>query len=195
MASLLAARRLPLATPERFDVVLALFVAGLALVDVVAERPAERAGIAVFAALGTTLPIAWRSVAPGAAALVATLSLGVAVALGSPHDQPTVTGFAPLIVLFALGEHGTTQALTRAGPACILAWTSFGLFQHDAGATLLGFCGSIGAIAVGRAVRVMDSRPRCSRRRWARFRRTRSGARGRLSQPSASASRASCTTS
>jgi hypothetical protein len=61
MASLLAARRLPRATPERFDVVLGLFVAGLALVDVVIERPSEPAGIAVFAALGTTLPIAWPS--------------------------------------------------------------------------------------------------------------------------------------
>jgi signal transduction histidine kinase len=156
MASSLTARRLPLATPLRFDAVLAALVAGLALLDVVAERPPEPAGIAVFAALGTTLPIAWRSVAPGTAALVATLSLGVAVTLGSASDQPTVTAFAPLIALFALGEHGTTRTLSRAGPLCVLAWTAFGVFQHDAGATLLGFCGSIGTIAVGRAVRVMS---------------------------------------
>jgi signal transduction histidine kinase len=42
------------------------------------------------------------------------------------------------------------------GPLCVLAWTSVGLFEHDAGAALLGFCGSIGSIAVGRAVRLMS---------------------------------------
>jgi signal transduction histidine kinase len=156
MVSSLTARRLPLAAPERFDVGLALVVAALALVDIVVERPAEPVGIAILAALGTTLPIAWRSVAPATAALIATLSLAFAAAAGSAQDQPTVTGFAPLITLFALGEHGTAQALRRVGPVCVIAWSSIGLLQPDAGATLLGFCGSIAAIAVGRAVRMMS---------------------------------------
>jgi signal transduction histidine kinase len=156
MISSLTARRFALPKPERFDIGLALVLAVLALGDAAAESPAEPAGIAVVGALATTLPIAWRSVAPGTAAVIATLGLGLVVAVGSSDNQPTVTAFAPLIALFALGEQGSTRALRWAGSACVLAWTSAGLIDGDAGAVVFGFCGSIGAIAVGRAVRVMS---------------------------------------
>jgi signal transduction histidine kinase len=155
-ASQATARRLPLAAPERVDVLLALVVVAVSLLDLVIEEPPEATGLAVFGALATALPLVWRSTVPAAAALGATAGLMIVVAFGSPDDQPVVTAFAPLIGLFALGEHGSTRALRFAGPLAVLAWSSAGLFEHDAGSTVFGLFASAGAILVGRAVRVMS---------------------------------------
>ena len=155
MASQLSVRRPRVTALPRFDIVLALVLAALALVDLAAEQPGEPAALAVFAALGTTLPLALRTVAPAWAALLSTAVILFAVAVGAPDDQPVVTTLAPLIALFALGELGTTRALRIAGSICVLAWSSAGLFDGDAGSAVFGFCASAGAILVGRAVRVM----------------------------------------
>lgn len=156
MTSSLAVRSRPVPAPQPFDVAMALVLAALALGDaVVVEPPPEPAGIAVLGALVTTLPIAWRSVASVPAALVASLGFLFVVAVGSADQQPTVTWFAPLIILFALGEHGSAQTLRWATPVCVLAWSATGLLEKDLGGVALGLFASIGAIAVGRAVRVM----------------------------------------
>ncbi|HEX6714916.1 MAG TPA: histidine kinase [Thermoleophilaceae bacterium] len=144
------------AAPLRFDVALAALVAALALVDAAFERPDEPAAVAVVTALVTTLPIAWRTVAPGPAALVATLGFLLAVALGTPQDQPVVTAFAPLVTLFALGEHGSPRALRTAGAVSVLAWSTAGIWDGDPGSSVFGLCVSAGAILVGRAVRAIS---------------------------------------
>ena len=156
MTGPLAVRRPLVPVPQSFDVVLALVVAALALVDaLVLEPPPEPMAVAVGGALITSIPIAWRSVAPATAAVVASLGFTLVVAVGSADVQPTVTWFAPLITLFALGEHGSAHALRWAGPVCVLAWSATGFLQEDLGGVAFGLFGAIGAIAVGRAVRVM----------------------------------------
>jgi signal transduction histidine kinase len=156
MTSSLAVRSPSVPVPQPFDVAVAVVVAALALGDaLIVEPPPEPAGVAVLGALVTTLPIAWRSVASVPAALVASLGFLLVAALGSADQQPTVTWFAPLIILFALGEHGSVQVLRWAAPVCVLAWSATGLLEKDLGGVALGLFASIGAIAVGRAVRVM----------------------------------------
>jgi signal transduction histidine kinase len=156
MTERLAVRHTVVPVPQPSDVVLALVVAAFALVDAVVIEPApEPTAVALGGALVTTLPIAWRSVSPAAAAVIASVGLMLVVAVGSADEQPVVTSFAPLITLFALGEQGTAQALRWAGPVCVLAWSAMGLVQEDFGAVAFGLFGAIGAIAVGRAVRVM----------------------------------------
>jgi signal transduction histidine kinase len=157
MSGSLTVRRPVVPVPQSFDVVMAVVVAALALGDaVVVEPPAEPVAVAVLGALVTTLPIAWRTAAPAPAALVVALGFVFVVAVGSPDDQPTVTWFAPLITFFALGEHGSDQALRWAAPVIVLAWSATGLLEADLGGVTFGLFGTIGAIAVGRAVRVMD---------------------------------------
>jgi signal transduction histidine kinase len=155
MATVPAARVFALPKPQRSDVALATLVAVLALVDAAVEQPDQRTGITVAGALATTLPIAWRSTAPGLAALAATLALGLVTALGA-EEQAIVTSFAPLLTLFALGEHGTTRALRWAGSACVAVWALSGALLDDVGGVVFGLCASAGAIAVGRAVRTMS---------------------------------------
>jgi signal transduction histidine kinase len=157
MTGSLVARSPAVPTPPPFDAVMAGAVAAVALVDaLVLEPPPEPVGVAVLGALVTTLPIAWRSVAPATAALIASLGLLLVLAVGSVDQQPTVTWFAPLITLFALGEQGSARALRWAAPVCVLAWSATGLVEKDLGGAAFGLFGAIGAIAVGRAVRVMD---------------------------------------
>ena len=104
MTGLLAARRPLVPVPQPLDVVMAVVVAALALVDaLVLEPPPEPVAVAVLGALVTTLPIAWRSAAPATAAVLASLGFLLVVAVGSADQQPTVTWFAPLITVFALG--------------------------------------------------------------------------------------------
>ncbi len=141
--------------PRPFDAGLALAIAALALVDVAVDYPPEPLGIAIGAALATTLPLAWRSRAPVFAALAPTTGLLLAVVLGTPDDQPTVTTFAPLIGLFALGELGSRAALLWAGGACVAMWASAGIIEGDAGALMFGLALSCGTMAVGRAARAM----------------------------------------
>jgi signal transduction histidine kinase len=156
MAGPVAARRITFAVPRRVDILLAFVLAAVSALDLAVEDPPEATGLAVFGALATTLPLVWRSTAPALAALGATAGLMIVVAFGSPDDQPVVTAFAPLIVLFALGEHGSTRTLRVAGPICVLAWSSAGIFEGDAGSTVFGLFAAAGAILVGRAVRVMS---------------------------------------
>ena len=155
MASPLTLRRASVAVPPRFDVVLALLLAAVALADVASDAPPESTAVAIAAALGTTLPVALRTVAPAWAALLATGALAFAVIAGTPDDQPVVTAFAPLLSLFALGEHGTARQLRTVAPLCVLAWSSAGFFDGDAGSVIFGFFASFGAIMVGRAARLL----------------------------------------
>ncbi len=156
MSGSLAVRRPVVPVPQSFDAVMAIVIAAIALGDaLVVEPPPEPAGLAIVGALVTTLPIAWRTVAPAPAAVAASLGLLLVVALGSADQQPTVTWFAPLIAVFALGEYGSARSLRWAGPVCALAWAATGLFEKDLGAAVFGLFGVVGAIAVGRAVRVV----------------------------------------
>jgi signal transduction histidine kinase len=148
-------RRATVVMPPRFDVLLALLLAALALADVASDRPPEPTAVAVVAALGTTLPVALRTVAPAWAALLATGALLFAVVAGTPDDQPVVTAFAPLVSLFALGEQGSARQMRTVAPLCVLIWSSAGIVDGDAGTAIFGFCASLGAIAVGRAARLM----------------------------------------
>jgi signal transduction histidine kinase len=157
MSGSLAVRHTAVPAPQSFDVAMAVALAALALADaVVLEPPPEPVAVAVLGALVTTLPIAWRTVAPAPAAVVASLGFLLVVAVGSAEQQPTVTWFAPLISVFALGEHGSWRALRWAAPVCVMAWSATGLVQQDLGGATFGLFGTIGAIAVGRAVRVMS---------------------------------------
>jgi signal transduction histidine kinase len=154
MVGALTARRRRTVVPRRTDAGLAVTLAVVAVVEVAVSPPAEPTGVAIGAALAATLPLAWRSTAPVVAALVASGAVLLATAVGT-DSQPTITTFAPLIGVFALGEHAPASALMWAAPACVLTWTATGVVGADAGHAMFGLLGSVVTIAVGRAARSM----------------------------------------
>jgi signal transduction histidine kinase len=155
MVSALTARPRIALVPRPADAGLAVMLAVAAVVEIVVSPPPEPAGVATVVALAATLPLAWRSTLPVAAALVPSAAVLLSTAVGSADSQPTITTFAPLIGVFALGEHASRRALAFAGPVCVLMWAATGIVGGDAGHTLLGGLGSVTTIAVGRAARSM----------------------------------------
>src|SRR4051794_16143827 len=145
----------PWPRPEPVDVVLALLVAGAATVDAATGASDAPLGSNVLAAALTTLPLAWRSVAPLPVVVVTTWSYALAVVLGLPSDETLIAPIAPVFAVYSLGEHARARELAGgvlAGLAAyVVAWVAGG----HLGGLALAVPGVLGAAAVGRAVRVM----------------------------------------
>jgi signal transduction histidine kinase len=148
--------RLPL-SPNPADTALALLFATAALLEVwVGDMPGP-AGAKLTLALLTTVPLAWRTVAPVAAAVVTTGGFALAVMLGVPADEPLVPLLAPIVAIYSLGAHGSVGGIVAGGGAALVAYAVTGAGGTGAWASdlLIAAAMVLGPLAVGRAVRVM----------------------------------------
>jgi signal transduction histidine kinase len=142
--------------PHPADVALALVLAVLAQLDVWlmdVDGPPEAK---LVAAVLTTLPLAWRSVAPVATAVVTAGGLALGIALGLPEEGSLVTAIAPLVAFYTVGSQA---GLRGTGLAAALALVQLGVALAVSGseALQLGLYALAIAISilVGRAVRAM----------------------------------------
>jgi signal transduction histidine kinase len=143
--------------PSSVDAALALlFATGASLEVWIGDMPGP-AGAKFALALLTTVPLAWRTVAPVAVVAVTTGGYALAVVLGVPADEPLVPLLTPLVAIYSLGAHGSVRGISVGTGAALAAysvasvWGTGGkvsdLFRNAAAVFV--------ALAVGSAVRVM----------------------------------------
>jgi len=142
--------------PKLVDTALALLFAVAAHVEVwLAGVPGPAGGKAVAAVL-TTLPLAWRTVAPVATTAATTGGLALAIAVGLPPDAALVPAVAPLLAVYSVGAHadvrGTFVAIAVAFGSLSAAIAIAGEAASELG---LYAAATVAALIVGRAVRVM----------------------------------------
>jgi signal transduction histidine kinase len=151
-----AAPRMP-PRPSPVDGVLALLFAIAAQVEVwaggLAGPPLARLTLAVL----TTVPLAWRTIAPVPVVAVTTGGYALAVVLGVTADEPLVPLLAPLLALYSLGAHGSVRQIAAGAGMALAAYSvanaaGTGAEPED----LVGEAAAVlVALAVGRAVRLM----------------------------------------
>ena len=122
-------------------------------VDDVSGPPAAKLAAAVL----TTVPLAWRTVAPVEAVVVTTAGYAAAVLLGVPADEALVPVLAPLVAIYSLGAHASLRGIAVGSGAAIAAYAvaAVGGTGADASNFVAMVVAVVGAVAVGRAVRVM----------------------------------------
>jgi signal transduction histidine kinase len=152
----LASTQTALPRPALADAALAAVLAAAALVELAISDPPGRAFAAVLAVLVATLPLAWRETAP--LLVVATATAGMllfAIAFGESEELPLMTWLAVGAGLYSLGEFGSNRAVLAGGALASASYVILGVIEDDPGAIGFGGLLSLGAIGVGRAVRVM----------------------------------------
>ena len=142
--------------PTPLDVAIAMLLAAGAQVQVWLDGSSWPIEAKLTAALLPTLPLAWRSVAPVPTVALTTGGFGLAVLLGLPADDALVPRLAPMVAVYSVGVHAGARGLLAA--AVIAPTPEVGLVVFGDGsltdlAAIIGF--TLGALAVGRAVRVM----------------------------------------
>ena len=144
-----------LGRPTVADSMLALLFAALAQIEVWAGAMPGPVGAKMLLALATTLPLAWRTVAPLPTVVATSAGYALAVVLGVPADDPLVPMLAPLLAVYSLGAHASRTDILAGGAVAISSYAVAGLTGPDQGT--FGFVaislGVVGAVAVGRAVR------------------------------------------
>jgi signal transduction histidine kinase len=136
------------------DVLIAVAIAAVAVVEVVLNAALEPKGAAAVTELVAAAAIAWRRRAPLATVLVASVC-GAAEALA---DVPLVEPIAPLLVMvvavYSLGVYGSPRQVGVGCGAVLAAITIQVLDQHKGiGNFIFGLVFSGGALFVGRAMR------------------------------------------
>jgi signal transduction histidine kinase len=143
--------------PSPVDAALALLFATAATLEVWAGGmpgpPAAKLTLAVL----TTVPLAWRTVAPVAAVVVTTGGYALAIALGVPTDEPLVPRLAPLVAIYSLGAHGSARGIVAGGGTALVAYSVANGWETgvEASDLVLSATMVLGPLAVGRAVREM----------------------------------------
>jgi signal transduction histidine kinase len=148
--------RVPL-RPSAIDAALALLFAIAAQLEVWAGAMPGPAGAKLTLAVLTTVPLAWRTVAPVATVVVTTGGYALAVILGVPADEPLVPLLAPFVAIYSLGAHGSARGIVAGGGAALVAYSvayAVGTGAEASGLVLTA-AGVLGSLAVGRAVRVL----------------------------------------
>jgi signal transduction histidine kinase len=143
--------------PGPVDGALALLLAAGAQVELWLGALPGPIGANLTAALLTTLPLAWRTVAPLTTVALTAGGFTLAVLLGMPADEPLVAGLAPLVALYSVGVHSATSGLIAAAAIALAASAVDVGADQELGLSHLALLAAVtvGALAVGRAVRVM----------------------------------------
>jgi len=143
--------------PSPVDAALALLLATGAQLEVWTSGMSGSAGAKLTLAVLTTVPLAWRTVAPLAAVVLTTGGYALAVMLGVPADDPLVPLLAPLVALYSLGAHGSLRDIVVGGGVALVAYSvaSIGGTGTEASDLIPAAASVLGALAVGRAVREM----------------------------------------
>jgi signal transduction histidine kinase len=138
-------------------VALALLLAACALVELSLGGLSGPAAAQATAVVLTTLPLAWRSAVPVTTVAVTSGGFTLAVLLGLAADDTLVPGLAPLVAVYSVGLHSAAAGLVATVVIELAAWAVTaaadpGMVLSDAA---IGELLVLGALAVGRAVRVM----------------------------------------
>lgn len=148
----------PLQAPQSpGDIAVALAFAAVGLVELLSGSIGGPRGAVLLGVLVTTLPLAWRSVAPLTSVVVTTGGYLLAVALGMPADDPLAPLLAPLLAVYSLGAHTSGRRMAAGGLTAVAAYAIAGaITPGDAASHLvLSVAGAAVALGVGVAVRVM----------------------------------------
>lgn len=140
--------------PGTVDVALAVV---LAVVSGIERAFAPHSGPLVADAVAILAPLglAWRGVAPILSVALSAGGFALAVLLGLPDAETLVTALAPLLAVYSVGLLASPRGLVEGALAAIVPYTAAAASQHDlASVAFLGLM-VCGALAVGRAVRVM----------------------------------------
>jgi len=143
--------------PSTTDVAVALLFLTAAQLEVwvgdVAGPPTAKLAAAVL----TTVPLAWRTVAPVETVVVTTGGYAMAVLLGVRTDDALVPVLAPLVAVYSLGANASFRGIVAGTGAAIVAYAvaALGGSGSDASNFAAMVVGVLGAVAVGRAVRVL----------------------------------------
>jgi signal transduction histidine kinase len=115
--------------------------------------PAEAKAVA---ATVTTVPLAWRTVAPVATAVVTTGGFALAVLLGLPPHGSMVPVIAPLLAVYSVGAHGSVRdiGVTAVTAVTLVAAAVAAAGEQASEAALYAAVVAV-ALVVGRAVRTM----------------------------------------
>jgi signal transduction histidine kinase len=143
--------------PGPVDSVVALVLFAAALVEILLGGVSAPVEAKITAVVATTLPLAWRSLAPVETVAVTIGGFALAVVLGLPADEQIVPALAPLVAVYSVGVISSVSG--------VIAAVLIGLFAVGVAAIAdPGTQGSdvavvtalmLAALAVGRAVRVM----------------------------------------
>jgi signal transduction histidine kinase len=143
--------------PTLADTVLALVFAILAPLDIwLNDVPGPPEASAVSCVL-TTLPLAWRTRAPVATAVVTTAGLSLGILLGLPPKETSLVSLvSPLLAVYSVGAHASLRG-TVVALALALGQLGAAIAIEDwpAGEFALMATGIVVALLVGRAVRAM----------------------------------------
>ena len=143
--------------PGPADTALALVFAVLAVLDIWLNELPGPVEAKVVAAVLTTLPLAWRTIAPVATTAVTTGGLSLGIALGLPPQEASlVAAVSPLLAVYSVGAHASVRgtvvavalALGQLGAAiAISGWPADEFALYAIGVAI--------ALLVGRAARAM----------------------------------------
>jgi signal transduction histidine kinase len=142
--------------PSLVDTALALLFAVAAQVEVwLAGVPGPPEAKAVAAVL-TTLPLAWRTIAPVWTTAVTMGGLALAILLGLPPDGSLVPTVAPLLAVYSVGAHAGLRGMATAAAASLIP-LSLAVAAAGEPASEIGLYSAaiLAALVVGRAVTLM----------------------------------------
>jgi signal transduction histidine kinase len=109
------------AHPRRLDAILALVLAALVVEEILGSDVTGPPALLVPAALGMTVPLAWRRTRPLASTAVVMTVFGVTSLLDDSGHEPQTTLLALLLSAYSVGAHAPRrQALAGLG----LAWAA-----------------------------------------------------------------------
>lgn len=149
----IGSRRLP--RPLPVDVAVAALFCAAAVVEVAAGVDAGPAGAEWTAAFVTTLPLAWRTVCPLPVVIATTTGLALAALIGLDTSEVLVATLAPILAVYSLGAHSGRWAIGTGGFVALACAGVAGAAAGDFSGAALTAIAVVGALVVGRAVRML----------------------------------------
>lgn len=137
------------------DVAVAVLFCAAAVVELVAAGEAGPAGAAWTATFVTTLPLAWRTVCPLPVVIITTTGFALSALIGLDTSEPLVVTLAPVLAVYSLGAHSGPWAVVAGGFVALACAVLAGAAAGDLSGTALTAIAFLGALVVGRAVRML----------------------------------------
>ena len=147
--------------PERLrpgvvDASLATALFAAAVIELLTDASTESLGAEVIAATMTTLPLAWRNIAPVTIVAITVGGYVLAYAAGMDPDNHVVPTVAPMLALYTAGNRSSVPRMAAAAVIALAGYLSvLVLADVDAEGLVYTVVGLVVALLAGAAVRVM----------------------------------------
>ena len=148
-------KRPALSAPDRVDVLLALVVTVAGQLELWVGDVDGPAVAKVATAMLTTVPLAWRGMAPLATTIVSASGVAIVAGLGLAVGDTAVCSLAPLLAVYSLGERAPLAPVLAGGAFAVAMFAVAGVIEDDFGAAPISLVAVLVAVGVGRAVRVL----------------------------------------